>query len=229
MGFRLGSSSKMVHLAEYLGLKKSEIASADLVAGYTCPGASLCKSYANPRTGKVTDAKGSQFRCYATSLEAVFPSNRRLHWANFDAMRAAGTVSNMVDEISASLSNKLKVVRIHSSGDFFNANYFEAWLNVCSNFPAISFFGYTKILPYLKVNKPDNLHLVYSFGGIYDKQLTKDIPTAYVLNDLSDAISLNIPVACQNHPADDYDYIVKGDSFGLLLHGVQPAKKVKNV
>ena len=41
----------------------------NLPAGATCPGALLCLSRANRKTGKLTDGPKNQFRCYAASTE----------------------------------------------------------------------------------------------------------------------------------------------------------------
>jgi len=219
--FKLSRSSKMKHLAEMLGLKKVNVASADLVCGYTCPMADKCKSFANPKTGKVTDAKSCEYRCYGTSLEAAFPAVRNLHWNNFDLVREAKTTEAMTDILLSAIRPNVKVLRVHSFGDFFNDNYFYAWVNVAEMRPEISFFAYTKVLPYIKVSRPENFSMVYSYGGKMDNLVT-DEPVSYVMNTQEDADKKSIPVSCVKHPADDYNFITAGKSFALLLHGVQP-------
>lgn len=219
--FKLSRSSKMKHLAEILNLKRNEVASADLVCGYTCPCADKCKSYANKKTGYITDSKNCEYRCYGTSLEAAFPSVRALHWNNYDLVRNAKTADKMTDVILPAISDYVKVLRVHSFGDFFNDNYFQAWLNVAEKLPHISFFAYTKVLPYLKVPRPDNFSMVYSYGGIMDKFVT-DEPVAYVINSVADCEKLGIPASCQVNKADDYNYVLAKKSFGLVLHGNQP-------
>ena len=220
---KVSRSKKMKLLAQMLGLPQTKVASVDLVCGYTCPMALQCKSYADRKTGKVTDAKGSTFRCYGTSLEAAFPPTRALHWHNYDLLRNAGTVGAMTDILVAGLSDKLKVVRVHSFGDFFNENYFQAWLNTAEKFPNTTFFAYTKVLPYVRATRPDNFYMVYSYGGRLDSELTTE-QTAYVVKDTSEAEALGVPVSCVAHGADDYNFIKAGLSFALLLHGVQPKK-----
>ena len=96
-----------------------------------------------------------------------------------------------------------------------------AWVRVAEMHPEITFFGYTKIVEYVNAVKPNNFRLVYSFGGALDQLITNE-PTCRVVKSVAEADSLS--VACQINPADDYDYIMAGVSFAIVIHGVQPAK-----
>lgn len=216
-------NSKIRKLANELELHYNEVASFDIPAGHTCPFASLCLSKADKITGKITDGKDSQFRCYAASSEAAFPTVRALRWHNFDLLKPMeDSIDDMVELIEASLPNKVKVIRIHSSGDFFHKNYFKAWVRVAKNHPEISFFGYTKGLPYVDANKSDNFSLVYSFGGKMDSKLSGQ-PTSYVVPTMEYAYDKNLPVSCIDNPVDDYYRVINQESFALLLHGTQKA------
>jgi len=222
-------NSKIKLLANYLELPKKAVASFDLPAGYTCPAAYLCQSYANRETGKITDGKNIEFRCYAASSESAFPATRRLRWHNFDLL-AKKSYNKMLLEIENSLPVGLKVLRIHSSGDYFSRDYFMAWRMVAVTHPEIMFFGYSKILEYVRYsidNPLPNFRLVYSIGGKYDNILTDNIPSIRVVENKEIAYSLGLSVACDIHPADDYDYIINGQSFSIALHGTQPAGKYK--
>lgn len=213
---------KMHELANMLGIGRKAVASFDLPAGYTCPMANLCKAYAHKMTGKITDGKDMKFRCYAASGEAMFPSVRKARWHNFDELRGK-SVSEMVALIESSLPKNLKVLRIHSSGDFFSRDYFMAWMIVSENHPEITFFGYTKVLEYVDESAYSNLHLVYSHGGKQDDMVTNQ-PVAYVVMTEKDAVEKGLPLACKENPADDYVYVVSQQSFAIALHGTQPAK-----
>jgi hypothetical protein len=216
-------NSKLKELARYKGLKLRQVVAFDLPAGYTCPAANLCKAYSNRRTGTLTAGVGAQFRCYAANVEAYSPAARRLRWYNYDLLRKL-SAADMAGLIDSSLPADVKIVRIHSSGDFFSNDYFSAWVAVAKMHPEITFFGYTKILPYVQylVNAGvDNFKFVYSFGGKFDYSVV-DEPVAYVVDNPSHADKLDVPVACIDHPADDYDYIVGGESFAIVLHGGQP-------
>ena len=213
-------NSKLHKLAEYLHLPKRAVAAFDLPAGYTCPMARECKSYAHRVTGKIIDGKHMVFRCYAASTEAVFTASRKLRWHNFDALRGLNT-DEMVALINDSLPVSLKVLRVHSSGDFFSREYFMAWVRVAEMHPEITFFGYSKNLDCVNAVKPNNFRLVYSFGGALDPLITNE-PTCRVVKSVAEADSLS--VACQINPADDYDFIMAGVSFAIVIHGTQPAR-----
>lgn len=213
---------KINELAKAKGLKKNQVYAFDLPAGWSCPMASICQSRADKITGKISDGKDCLFRCYAASSEAAFSSVRALRWNNFDALRHA-TLDDMVELILSGLPKFTKIVRIHSSGDFFSKNYFMAWVRVAELRPDITFFGYTKVLQYVQYDKPSNFMLQYSFGGKMDA-IHKSEPVAYVVKSVDDAKNLGIRIACVDDPSDDFDFIMRGESFALLLHGTQPAK-----
>jgi len=216
-------NSKLNELAHYLGVRVNQVVGFDLPAGYTCPAANLCKSFSNRETGKITDSKTMKYRCYAASVEARAPDARRAHWHNFDLLRGK-TESEMGVLIESSLPNGVKVVRIHASGDFFNKAYFYAWAGVALAHPEITFCAYTKILEYVRYSHEmalPNFRLVYSHGGKHDAEVTNE-PVAFVVNAVADGAKMGVPVACQNHPADDYDFIMRGESFALAIHGTQP-------
>lgn len=214
-------NSKIHELAKELGLSKKQVVCFDLPAGYTCPAANICLSKANRETGKITDGDNCKFRCYAASGEAVFTRTRQLRWHNFELLQKARTTSKMVELIQSSINNKIKVIRIHSSGDFYSKAYFNAWVQIAINNPDITIFGYTKVLPYVKAQKPSNFKLVYSYGGTFDKKVTSDVPVSYVITDEAQAIG-SIP--CKDSLAGDYYEIMEGKSFSLMIHGTQPAK-----
>lgn len=220
--FSLGYSSKIHKLADMLGLSKGQVASADLPCGYTCPAANICLSRAHRVTGKIRDGKNTDVRCYGASLESAFTALRNRNWRNFMSVWGL-SVNAMTDVLLASIDDWLKVLRLQSFGDFFNKDYFNAWVNVTEKLPKVQFFGYTKVIEYVNAYKPDNFSLVYSFGGKFDHLRTNE-PTAYIIRSHSEAEELGIPVSCENHPADDYLFIRNGQSFGLMIHGTQPKK-----
>jgi len=214
---------KIKGLAKLLELKKSQVVSFDLPAGWTCPCADICQSRADRITGKITDGKNCKIRCYAASIEAYAINSRKLHWENFDSLRRK-SIKGMVKIILDSIPDNVKVIRVHSSGDFFNANYFNAWRMVASARPEIKIFGYTKVLDYVIMRKPDNFKLTYSFGGTMDA-LKTDEPTAYIVKSMNEAESKNLPLGCpENDKYGDFKRIMNGESFALVLHGIQPAK-----
>ena len=214
------SNRKINDLAKSLGYTKKQVVAFDLPAGYTCPMASVCKSQADRATGKITDGKDCKFRCYAASTESVFSNVRKNRWDNFEKLNACKSADEMARLIVASLPASVKVVRVHSSGDFFSKMYFDAWRKVASQKPDVTFFGYTKVLPYVKAEKTANFALVYSMGGRMDGKVTNE-PFSLVVKSAGDT---SLPTPCDFDPAGDFAYIMRGGSFALTLHGTQPAK-----
>lgn len=214
-------NSKLIKLSKYLGLT---VAGFDLPAGHTCPAANLCLSMANPITGKITDGPNCEYRCYAATGEARSSNARKARWYNYNALLNAKTFDGMVALLWENIPYDVEVLRIHSSGDFFSKAYFQAWVEVARRMPAVDFFGYTKILPYVSAEKPDNFTLTYSYGGKMDDKLTSE-PYARVVKNITEAIELGLPVSCVDNPVDDYDFVKARLSFALPIHGTQPARR----
>lgn len=192
----------------------------NLPAGHSCPFADQCFSKADRLTGKVTDGPNTVFRCYAASLETR-PAVRNAHWHNFDLIRAAKSTEAITDLIAKSLPEAMRY-RIHSSGDFFSQEYFDAWLNIAKLNPDRLFYAYTKALPYWIARKdsiPANFKLIASYGGKKDKMIAKHgLRSAKVVPSVEAAIKMELPI-------DTDDSIAYGTdkSFALTIHGTQPA------
>lgn len=193
----------------------------NLPAGHTCPAAKLCLSLVS-KAGKLSDGPHTQFRCYATTSEAMFPNIRKSRWHNFNTLQGK-SVAEMAEVINASLPRKnVSLVRVHSSGDFFNQDYFDAWLLVARRNPSLTFYAYTKMLP-LWVRRlnaiPSNFKLVASLGGKFDSLIEKhSLRHVRVVFTEAEAEKLGLPIDHDDTHAWDSDA-----SFALLLHGTQPA------
>jgi hypothetical protein len=192
-----------------------------LPAGHTCTGAKDCLARAHKVTGKITDGKDIKFRCYAASGENLFRNIRISRWRNFEMLKGK-SVKDMADLIDASLPMKnIKLVRIHSSGDFFSQAYFDAWLDVARRNPGLIFYGYTKALPFWIYRRgvlPANFKLVASYGGKFDfliKPNKLKSATVFEYHHEADAAGLEV-----DH--DDSHCWRDGKDFALLVHGTQP-------
>jgi len=192
-----------------------------LPAGHTCPAALLCKSFSNRVTGKLTDGPKCLFRCYAATGENLFRNIRISRWRNFDLLRGKSQ-AEIVELINSSLPRKgIKLVRIHSSGDFYSQTYFDAWLEVARLNPNLIFYAYTKALHFwvLRLMEiPDNFKLVASRGGKFDWLIER-----HNLRNVS--VVFSEKEAQDKRLLLDHDDCLawKGESnFALLLHGTQP-------
>ena len=218
------NNSKMHEVSKALGLKKSAVMGFDLPAGWTCPSAQDCKSKADRNTGRITDGKDCKFRCYAVSAESAFTFARRLRWHNFDLLRDAKTTYRMQNLILASIPANVEILRIHTSGDFFNKAYFDAWVRVACLRSHTTFYGYTKQAQYLEdASMPDNFKIVVSHGG-KNSHRAQTHRRAYVMFGTNASIPVYNDVKSELHILSGQ----QGD-FGLLIHGTQPAGFYKRI
>lgn len=175
----------------------------NLPAGTTCPFAKECKVSSDRITGKFTTHSGS-FKCYAVKSER-FPAVREHRWNNFDFVKRGGIPE---------LPSDCRRVRIHASGDFFSQEYFDMWLNLCRESPAVEFWAYTKSLPFWvkRIDDiPANLTLTASYGGKYD-----DLIDAYQLKSAKVYRSISIVPPGMRVDTNDDLARIKRESFALL-------------
>jgi len=204
--------------------------SFSLPAGWSCPGAKSCMTKIDPDTGKMIDGEFQKFRCFAASNE-VRPNVRSLRWHNFKLLIEAGSVGGMSQLLYDSFPKDATKLRVHVSGDFFNINYFDAWMNTARKFPKCQMYAYTKSLHIIqkrlqKGDIPSNFAITLSEGGAWDdrietlRTIAEDIGGSFgsskVVYHPDDAQKQNLPI---DH--DDSHAMAGDHSFALLLHGMQ--------
>ena len=213
-------------------------------AGYSCPHAGKCHTFALRDTGKIVDnphgcSESLEFRCFAAMAEARFPTVRESRWRNFDLLKAARdiyikdhpetktkyylAIRNLIIE-SLDAQPHRDIVRIHESGDFWISHYMKAWMLAAECNPNQKFYAYTKSLNYwfdLRNEIPDNFYLTASHGGDLDHMIPQypDVfkRVAYVVYSEQEAADRGLEI-------DHDDSHCFGDKpFALLVHGSQPA------
>ena len=203
------SNQKLDKIPNWLDVKKSDIKIFNLPPVITCPYAYECQKI---------------YKCYAISLEEYRPDFKANNKYNFDLLRKHHkSVDKMTDLIDSSLP-KAKIIRIHSSGDYFNENYLKAWINVARNNKNIIFYSYTTSIPFWinnleEINSLKNFKLIASLGTRNQDHLIKkyNLQFSKVVYSENEAEKLGLEI--------DYDErlaISQGKSFGLLIHGTQP-------
>ena len=193
-----------------------------LPAGHTCPGAKDCLAKVTENSSgqrSLADGPLAKFRCFAASQEVAFKSVYLSRHHNWKLILAARTADAIRDMILRDLSAKADVVRVHVSGDFFSAAYFDAWMQVARERPRTKFYGYTKSIHIVSAWKkangelPDNYSLIASNGGKFDDRIkAEDMVTSTVVFHPKDAKKLKI-----DH--DDKLAMSGKKDFALLLHG----------
>lgn len=206
----------------------------NLPAGHSCPGAKDCKTSVSEVDGKrkIVDGPHNVFRCYAATAEVIYPAVYKARKHNFDLMRPLAEkkdVKGMVELILRSMSvmklKGVKRVRVHESGDYFTYSYFSAWMAIATAFPHVTFYSYTKSLPFVVRGKkegiiPSNFIFTASKGGQFDQLIA--------LNGFKSVTVTTTEAETEAAKAkggqfDHDDSLPLGDSdFFLQVHGQQP-------
>lgn len=203
-----------------------KVSTFSLPSGITCPFAKDCKCSVEENTSSHTFSvkvyKDTKFKCFFASLEALYPQLRASVNHNLDLIKKyINSEKDLTDLISRSLPSKSKYFRIHVGGDFFNENYFKAWMNVAKSNKDKIFYAYTKSIPILIKYKdivPDNFIITCSYGSYNDDLIEKyDLKRAKVYYHPDDAKKDGVEIDHDDSLAMDPS--VK--KFGLLLHGNQ--------
>jgi hypothetical protein len=212
-------------LEPWLG-KNRKIYSLDLLSGWSCPFAKDCLSKAVLKDGKrsIKDGSQTQFRCFSASQEVVYTNVYNLRENNYSRLKSFDSTVSMQQEIQDNMPEDLGICRIHVGGDFFNQNYFNAWVNIALDNPDKLFYAYTKSVRYW-VNRlydiPDNFILTASTGGREDYlidlyKLRKEI----VVFSEEEAERLGLEIDHTDEHAANPN--TKHKDFALLIHGQQP-------
>ena len=150
----LTQNSKLKETSKKLGLKifNFSIPAYKSKSGkVVCPFAESCVKYCYAQKGNY-----KRFPKVAEGMEERFLISKSL---NFVAL--------MDIEIN---KKKADAVRIHDSGDFYNNEYIEKWVNIAMLNPNINFYAYTKSIPLFKGrNLPKNMDVIFSFGSKKDE------------------------------------------------------------
>ena len=122
----------------------------------TCPGAGECAKF-----------------CYAQQGRMRMSNCQKAQEKRLALSQSPDFVDTIVRELQG---RKWDRVRVHDTGDFYNAAYLGKWFRIMDAFPDKQFFAYTKMVPLLKKAEggggiPGNFHVVYSLGGKWDKDV----------------------------------------------------------
>ena len=124
--------------------------------------------------------------CYAKKAEHLYPQTLPSRMTNFDDTKKETFVTDMIAKIGEYFTPRKRVqypyFRIHESGDFYNEEYFEKWLQIITAFPNIKFLAFTKskFVQYYVDKLPVNFHLYYSVMADTKKEdIVWDLPMAF--------------------------------------------------
>ena len=211
-----------------------------LPAGYTCPFAKGCKTFAAKWKG--TSKKGewqkpaswdknykmgpeAEYLCYAGRAQAQYPSANISAFNNLNLLKKLKSSEEMVDLIVRSLKyhgfDKSDLFRVHEAGDFFSQTYFDAWMEAARQVPTTLFYAYTVSLPYWISRKgsiPKNFKLIASWDDSNKEVIQQEgLRYARVVSGVDEARELGLRIDVDDMLAWGTD-----ESFALPLHGSQP-------
>lgn len=164
----------------------------------TCPGADKCKSGCFGLTGH-----------YAT------PSVKMNLADNYTLSQSDLFVDIMTNEIRRYMYVKNLFIRVHAVGDFYDMDYLKKWVAIANNNPSVTFYAYTKSVMLFKEygQLPDNMIVIYSYGGKYDNLINPDKDKIAVVFPTLESIPSGY-VDCGD---DDYNAIIN-QKTALVYH-----------
>lgn len=121
-------------------------------------------------------AKACVKGCYANAGAYKFSNVAKAFQARFELTRKpAEFFKAMVSEVKRKRAER---VRVHDSGDFYNPEYLQLWLDIAHACPGVEFYAYTKSVSWVKAAQragqvPKNFTFVFSFGGREDALIDK--------------------------------------------------------
>ena len=224
-----GSGMKQYNYAWSFGntkLKKEGIVSFNIPAlvsetGFkTCPNAGICGSLCYARQGRYTMSSVQAPR--ERNLARLLDTAANNEWAWLDV------VCDLVDDIKR-LPKRVKLIRVHDSGDYFDPIYMRAWLDVAQQCPDITFYCYTKmILDYQWYMSngliPLNMLMVQSVGGKQDSHIDPLLPHSRIFPTHADMLAAGyIDGTHTDKPAYS-----GARCIGLVYHGTRKLTQAQN-
>lgn len=221
--FSLGkNNSKLAKLEKATGKK---VYSFSLLSGWNCPGANECFAKVVMKDGrrKLKHGKDQKFTCFSAVEENAFTNTYKARKHNTDLIKECKTTKEIVALIKDSFPKDAEIVRWHVAGDWSSQKYFDAGLEIAKLYPYITFYSYTKSIPFWLArfdDIPDNFILTASFGGRFDSLIHKHgLRYSKVVFSEEEAEELGLKI-------DDDDTTAslpskKEVNLALLLHGRQ--------
>ena len=104
-----------------------------------------------------------QDTCYAVNTYKRYPTAKKSWDDNFKLCVSNDGLSRFKGLVNKQIKKDgIQVIRIHSSGDFYNIDYLNAWVDICNTNTNTIFFTYTKAFEGME-GLPNNLNIISSF------------------------------------------------------------------
>jgi hypothetical protein len=151
-----------------------------------CPNAGVCAKFCYARNGtylfpKVRGKHLSNLQLVRDNPEWIDVMCEEISHKRFSPTGVPRVVPGLksTDHLSAWVQEWMagggQAIRVHDSGDFFNAEYLGGWISIAGRNPHVLFYFYTKELEMLRAaTLPENMLWIYSMGGKKDHLLDPD-------------------------------------------------------
>jgi hypothetical protein len=158
----------------------------------------LCVSSGNTKLGKILNISMPIYstcvgksewcvkECYAMKYQKRYKNCRISCDNNFELSKNQNFSELVINRLSQTHESP---VRIHVSGDFYDENYIDSWIKICSTLPKFKFWTYTRswIIPNL-LNKIKELNQLKNIQVFLSTDTTTQSPPkgfriAYIADD----------------------------------------------
>ncbi len=180
-------------------LRKDKIKKFSLPKGKTCIGAGDCLNWCFAGKGF--------YRVHAKTIA-------KAHNRNLEYSKSEDFADKMIVEI---VKRKLKIIRIHDSGDFYSQEYLDKWTIIAGSLPHVRFYAYTKSLEldFTEFTRLPNTKIIQSFGSKYDHLIDLRKPHAIVFEHKKNLELMNF-IDCSK--SDLVALETKNVRIGLIKH-----------
>lgn len=155
--------------------------------------------------------------CYAGQGRMAMPAAMYARERNLKLINVSGmeNVRDMlIDDVSRMISTTH--VRVHDSGDWFSREYYRVWLETAEACQGITFYAYTKSIPFLDWDAhPRNFRVVQSSSGKRDAQIDLRRPHAKIFASEAERKKAGY---CDGN-VSDIPAILGQIKIGLVYHG----------
>ena len=159
--------------------------------------------------------------CYAKNGFYNMPNVKRSE----DRSKELSLDQSFVSVIDKEIKHfKRKVIRIHSSGDFYSLDYANKWNEISLLNPEVIFYAYVKSLPIIRQvkNRAPNFIYIQSLGTLNDKKyINYSLPYAeifYTSEELQRAILTGNYIDSSDKDINTIKAILTGKNVALFDH-----------
>lgn len=181
-------------------LAEDGIVCFDIPQASTCRGAGACLGF-----------------CYASLGNYKYKIKVRNMMNNFYTSLDTEIFIDKTKKAFEKLPRFMKIMRIHSAGDFYDQRYLDAWVRIIKETPDMHFYAYTKSLDldWTEALKLRNFCRIQSIGGVFDHLIDTNLAHSRIFSDRESLLAAGYLDASES----DLPAASGGIKIGLVVHG----------